>query len=199
MASPSFAIVLGQVDDFEDGTVMNWGGGVAPPVNVASGGPAGASDNYLQISAVNDRIGTRNQTQWLGNWLAEAVTAVEMDFRNASGTELAMRIMVLGGSGEPYTSTIAFTVPSDGAWHHAVFGVSLADMTNVGGGTLDIDTTLADVVRLLIRHDPGAPDGPGGGGTDVTAILGIDNIRAAPEPAGMMVLALGGVALLRRR
>lgn len=180
LSSPTYAIVLGQVDDFEDDTVMSWSGG-SNPVNIASGGPSGGADNYLQISAVGGNLGARNDSQWLGDWLAAGVTRVEMDLRNGAGEELAVRIMVLGNSGEPYASTNAVAVPPDGAWHHAVFSVSMADMTNVGGGVLDINMTLADVSRVLIRHDSGAPDGPGSS-SPVTGVLGIDNIRAAAEP-----------------
>lgn len=45
----SSQVTAGQIDDFENGTTMNWtdGGSSVPPVNIASGGPLGASDNYL--------------------------------------------------------------------------------------------------------------------------------------------------------
>jgi hypothetical protein len=45
-------VTQGQVDDFEDGTLVNWHMGPNNPVpesNVASGGPAGANDNYMRL------------------------------------------------------------------------------------------------------------------------------------------------------
>src|SRR6188768_3273056 len=58
-ASPAYALSIGMVDTFEDGTVQNWtvnllGMGVsqAPPVNVPTGGPAGVNDNYLLLSSI---------------------------------------------------------------------------------------------------------------------------------------------------
>src|SRR3712207_4557029 len=47
----SKAVTLGQVDTFQDGSTMNWqegGNSPNPPTNVASGGPAGAGDRYLE-------------------------------------------------------------------------------------------------------------------------------------------------------
>src|SRR4051812_18954801 len=45
-------VTQGQVDDFEDGTLVNWHMGPNNPVpesNVASGGPAGANDNFMKL------------------------------------------------------------------------------------------------------------------------------------------------------
>src|SRR3954470_2593465 len=55
------AVTPGQVDTFENGTTENWMInllGMQPPpvaalpVNIPTGGPAGAGDNYLQLSSV---------------------------------------------------------------------------------------------------------------------------------------------------
>ena len=49
-------VTAGQVDTFEGGTTQGWVVGdpshPAPPTNIATGGPAGAGDNYLQLTAV---------------------------------------------------------------------------------------------------------------------------------------------------
>ena len=70
-STASAVIVVGQIDDFEDGTLMNWGGG-ANPVNIPTGGPAGANDNYLQITAdrpsgTASRLAVFNDFQWSGD------------------------------------------------------------------------------------------------------------------------------------
>ena len=71
-------VVLGQVDDFQNGTTMSWTNGFVPdPVNVATGGPAGAGDRYLQVSSGTFGGGSRsivfNQVQWIGNYAGQGV------------------------------------------------------------------------------------------------------------------------------
>jgi hypothetical protein len=57
IASSSWAVTVGQVDTFEDGTTQGWVAGVlgavhpVPPAN-ALGGPAGANDNYLLLTSL---------------------------------------------------------------------------------------------------------------------------------------------------
>ena len=48
------------------------------------GGPAGAGDQYMRITSnggfgAGSRLTVLNRTQWLGNYIAAGVTAVEMD------------------------------------------------------------------------------------------------------------------------
>ena len=57
-ATPALAIPI-TPDTFEDGSTQGWvanllgmGSHPAPPANVADGGPLGAGDNYLQITAL---------------------------------------------------------------------------------------------------------------------------------------------------
>src|SRR5688572_20409255 len=49
-AAPALGITGGQVDDFQDGTTQGWSG-MSAPTNVATGGPDGTGDRYLQISS----------------------------------------------------------------------------------------------------------------------------------------------------
>ena len=56
--SQASGAVIGQVDNFEDGTTQGWVVGLlgapspAPPQNIPNGGPLGAGDNYLQLTSV---------------------------------------------------------------------------------------------------------------------------------------------------
>ena len=66
-------VSLGQVDDFQDSTVMFWSGAPDPygPKNVSDGGPAGSGDRYLRISAnggfaSGSRLAMYNGLQWAG-------------------------------------------------------------------------------------------------------------------------------------
>src|SRR5712671_1482364 len=82
-------IVLNQIDTFQDGTLANWtnGAGAADPINIATGGPTGAGDHYLQVTSnggnfAGSKLTVFNTVQWSGNYTAAGVTFVEMDFKN---------------------------------------------------------------------------------------------------------------------
>ena len=111
LAAPSVAaasVVAGQVDDYEDGTVQNWTGSfVGQPTNVATGGPAGVGDNYLQVISTGgagpgSKLATFNDNgQWAGDYIAAGVTSIQVDMRNfsASGADLEMRFLIPFGAG----------------------------------------------------------------------------------------------------
>ena len=125
---PSGAVTPGQVDDFEDGTVMGWTEGPVspnPPTNLPSGGPAGAGDNYLRnISSGGAGPGSKlimfNLTQWTGNYTAAGVTRIDLQMANFGAATLHMRIAIQGGAlTTRYASTTAVALPADGVWHSA--------------------------------------------------------------------------------
>src|SRR5688572_15282094 len=78
--APARAVISTEVDTFQGGTTEGWGGGAAP-TNVASGGPAGAGDRFLQLTSFN-RLATENTAQWAGNYAAAGVMDVSVDFLN---------------------------------------------------------------------------------------------------------------------
>ncbi|MGE0002700.1 MAG: hypothetical protein AB7T05_11600, partial [Fimbriimonadaceae bacterium] len=167
-------IVPGQVDDFEDGTVMNWGGGDLP-VNVPDGGPTGAGDNYLQLSSdggpfAGGKLATYNLTQWGGDWGGAGVTSVSGFFRNLGATDIHLR-MVLFDSAIPqsrWTSNNAQVLAPGSGWVRLTFSALEADLTLVQGtGTYPV--LMADVERLMFRHQSGPP---AGGGQSTVATLG---------------------------
>lgn len=203
MASPALAdIANGQVDDFEDGTVMGWSEGTGSPnqpVNVANGGPSGTGDNYLEnFSAGGGGPGSRqvmyNRDQWTGDYLDAGVTSIEADLANFGNVSLYVRIALEGAAGEQYASSNFFFLPADGMWYDAVFGLSAADLTQVGG-TDPLNTVLGGVGELRILS---AESAPAWRGDAISATLGVDNITAVPEPASIMLIGLGGL-LMRRR
>lgn len=196
----SQAIMLGQVDDFQDGTVMGWGGSDAP-TNIPDGGPMGAGDRYLQLQSgilgVGPHLATNNIEQWIGDYASAGVAYIGVDLRNIGATALSMRI-VLFGPNSRFTSTVAFTLPADNLWRRTAFSLAQQDLTRVQG-TDTYATMITSVQRLLIRHQAGAP---APGGTFVTGTLGIDNITAAAVPEPSSIAAFSSCALLlyaRRR
>src|SRR5437868_1212786 len=49
---PAQTITLNQTDTFESGTTLNWTNGQSlGALSIASGGPAGSADHYLQVTA----------------------------------------------------------------------------------------------------------------------------------------------------
>lgn len=195
-ASQALGITLGQLDDFQYGTVESWtggsGSGSPPPTNIPNGGPDGIGDRYLQISASYSHLGTNNTVQWTGNYSAAQVAKIRFHLNNTGANPLALRISVFGPGGTFTTTNETVLAPGSG-WVVADFLLDSASLTQTSGfGTLA--TTLANVNTLLIRHDPDPISGSGQG-NDVTGQLGIDNIQALPEPS-LALLRIVGIAVL---
>lgn len=199
------AIVLGQVDDFEDGTLHDWSNGGAtnpnPATNVASGGPGGAADNFMLVSA-NGQLGAGgklvvfNSLQWAGNYLAAGVDGISMQARNQGSTDLTLRLILSGGAGS--LSTVApVELPAGGGWTTVSFPLASA---NLAGDS--VNDVLAGVSELNLVHSPSVitsrAAAPG-----IEAQLGVDNITAGPVPEPGGGLGLAGVVaamwLARRR
>jgi hypothetical protein len=207
------ALTLGQVDTFEDGTTQNWivnllamGGAVPAPVNVVDGGPQGAGDNYLRLTAVGgdgpgSRLSVINLAQWAGDYSAAGVTAITMDLNNLGATDLSLRLFLgnpLGGPPTDQAITDAVLLPAQGGWTQAEFALDPISLTVLAG---DLATLLASVTELRLIHNPDATFPP----PPVVAVLGVDNIAApVPEPSSLTLMLLGlgfagGAALRGRR
>ncbi|NLF37925.1 hypothetical protein GX586_00675 [bacterium] len=195
LALSSVAVTLDQVDDFEDGTTMGWSEGVAspnPPVNVASGGPAGTNDNYLgNTSSGTFGAGSRmvmfNTAQWAGNYATAGVALLTADMANLGGATLHMRIAI-EGAGTRYGSTLPVVISNDSAWHAVSLPVDEAGLSVVEGAQ-PLAVVLSNVTELRILSSQG---GPAWLGDSIAGVLGMDNLAAViPEPA-----AAGAAALL---
>ena len=191
------AIVTDQIDDFQDGTTQGWtGGSLSPVAPIASGGPAGVGDRYLQASTAIFHLATKNKLQWTGDYLAAGVVAIEMDLNSFGPTDLTVRILIFGPGGT-YASTALTPLPTGGGWGHYVFSLAAADLVHVTGsfkvpdGTGVLADTLANVNTLLIRHDRLIPTIPGYHPPHVAATLGIDNVHAVSPLAVVQCPAYG--------
>jgi hypothetical protein len=207
-AAPAGAAVIGQVDDFEAGTTQGWVVGLlgavhpAPPENIASGGPLGAGDAYLKLTAVGgagagNRLAAINLTQWAGNYTSLGLTQIGMDLRNFGATDLNIRLYLenpLGGPPTDTAVTAALALPAGGDWTHADFALDPASLTLLTG---NLGTLLSNVTALRIFHGPTA----GFPGPPVIAMLGVDNITAVPLPgaAGLAIAAVCGMLGFSRR
>jgi hypothetical protein len=211
-APAASALAIGQTDDFEDGTTQDWLAGLlgaphpAPPTNVASGGPLGAGDNFLQVSSVGgqgpgSRLTVLNfGAQWAGDYAGTGISIIAMDLRNLGSTDLNIRLYLENPMAGPPTDeaiTSARMLVAGSGWTRVEFAVDAASLIGLLG---DVNTLLSDVTVLRIFNSldetfPGPP---------VLAILGVDNITAAadhavPEPPTRSLLALAMLAWVALR
>ena len=210
------AIVIGQVDTFEDGTTRNWlinvlGMGSPPPLalpaNVPDGGPDGPNDSYLQLTSLGTggaggRLVALNLAQWSGNYALAGVGGIAMDVINLGTSDLSLRLLFEHLEGGPptdvATSTNAVFVPAGSGWRHVVFPVAAPALTALLG---NVDDVLESVSVLRIFHSATVAFPP----DPIVARLGVDNIAAVPEPAslalvaGALLLVAGGRACRSRR
>jgi hypothetical protein len=195
----SFAQVhVGLYNDFQDLTTQGWTGPNA--FNVANGGPTGTGDAFLEITAdgggQGGKLASYNTSDWIGNWQAAGVTQVTAQFKNFNNVQLEMRIVLFDAvSHARWTSATPFIVAPNSGWTSATFSVAQPDFVEVLG-TSTYSDLITNVERFMIRHDAGNPSS---GGTTFTGAVGIDNIRAVPEPATLTALGLGFAAAMRRR
>jgi hypothetical protein len=206
--------VVGQIDTFTNGTTQNWFIGpdaplAARPAAILSGGPAGAGDRFLQLTALGgngpgSKLSVINSSQWSGNYLAAGVDAITMDLRNFGPSDLFLRLLFVGPLGPTGPSALTFSadavfLPGGSAWTPVTFRIGPGDLTTSFGSFTE---ALSSTSELRLFHNPTAAfSGPGGNAAPaVAASLGVDNIRAvaqaaaaAPEPGS---LALAAPALL---
>ena len=203
LPTSTFAISAGQSDDFEDGTTQGWGDPAGNSVNIASGGPAGVNDNYMQVSSGSfggsARLITFNRSQWTGNYLAAGVTGLTVDLLNSGPSLIPIRIAIregTGGAGTPgYSSTTAFSLPADGQWHTAFFSLAAGSLTPINSPQ-PLATDLANVAefRLLSSAAPATI------GDSISGQFGVDNITTVvPEPSSVVLIALAAAGLWRFR
>jgi len=196
------AVDLGQIDTFEDGTTQGWIAGgphPSPPVNIASGGPAGAEDNYLQLSALGTpgpggRLVTFNLSQWSGDYLAAGVNTIRMDVNNFGNSDLSLRLLLadpmFGPPSNIAVSSDAVLVPARSGWQSVDFLVDPASLTALAGNTL---SALSGATELRLFHSPNI----GFPAPFVNTTLGVDNIQAAvPEPSTVLVFGMGTLLML---
>ena len=212
--APASAVTVGQIDTFEDGTVQNWvvnllgmGPHPAPPVNVATDGPAGANDHFMRLTSVGgagsgSRMTVINLAQWSGDYVAAGVQAISMSVRNPGASDLNLRLFFEDPMGGPPTNTAFSTdsilVQAGNEWQTVIFGVRPGDLSPGTGSVLDALTN-ATAFRIYPAAAPGFPGEP------IVALLDVDNIQAlaaVPEPAtwAMMIAGFGlaGAAMRRR-
>ncbi len=216
---PAGAIVLGQVDDFQSADPLdrqNWVNGASQVERINGGGPLGAGDNYIRVtsdgSGSGGRLVAQNYnnpfnappivSQWTGNYIAAGVRAIEFDLNNMSAVTLSIRIafktdITQGSPG--YLSARVVVLPGSG-WQHFSISILPGNMTAIGGPAAYNTFFANGFAEMRIINEVGATNL---NGDPVTGVLGIDNIRAVPEPSTVALAAAGllwlGGRLVRRK
>ena len=131
----SAGVTVGWIDTFQYGALQNWDAGLGgteppfPPEIIPGGGPGGASDAFMQVTAIGgtanpgSRISVVNRNaQWSGNYLAAGVNFIAMGLRNTGPNDLQVRLViadVAAGTLPPdniAVSTQALSLPVGGDW-----------------------------------------------------------------------------------
>jgi hypothetical protein len=182
--------------------------GQTPPTPpfVTTPGPAGATDQFMEITAdTMDNAGSRvvaiNGAQWAGNFLAAGVGRISMDLRNLGGaTALTVRLLfedpMNGPPADEAVTNFGAVLPVGSGWMHFDFPILPGNLTALTGSAA---TALSNATLMRIINAPVVGDA-----AQQMGVLGVDNITAAaaiPEPSSaLFVLAGGGLlAVIRRK
>ena len=200
-------IVFGQTDDFQDGTTRIWISAPGNLVNIDTGGPAGAGDRFVQISSngglgVGGKLTMFNLQQWLGNYVGQGVTAIEVDLRNTGTTTLNMRLAfkaqnLMNSPG--YLSATPVALAPGSGWQHVTFSLAPASLVAVGGPSAYGTFFSTGIGDARIINEVGTTNL---NGDLIVGQIGIDNIHAVLEPATTALLIGSGLILgaaIRRR
>ena len=185
------AVVLGQIDTFQDGTLQNWDAGLGgieppfPPVVIPDGGPGGVGDHYMQITGIGglpnpgSKVSVVNRNlQWAGNYLAAGVNVITLSLKNTGATDLVIRLSigdVAVGSVPPLNIAVtkdSVVLPVGGGWVTATFHLTPSRMAAARG---NVPTALTNAGELRIMHNPNPTFPP----PEKLGQLGVDNVKAS--------------------
>lgn len=188
--------VPGFREDFAGMATNGWGGG-AVTSNPGTGGLGGAGDGYLLVAVPGPLPGNLGTTTpnlpYTGDWTAAGVTQVRLWLNDVNAQDTLEIHFALGNSlsGNFWQYTPGF-IPPPQQW--APFTVDLsapASFSFIGAGTPDFGAALANVDRVLVRHDKA----PYAQTPDVTiGDFGLDGILLTDGVAGVapgLPLAVG--------
>jgi hypothetical protein len=194
------AVTVGEIDTFSAG-IEGWfaGGGPVgqipslPPAVVPTGGPGGAGDSFMLISAngsaaAGGRLVALICELFAGIYAAAGISSIAMDLRNLGNSDLNVRLYfedpIPGPPVNEAVTTASVLLPAGGTWTHAVFSIAPGSLTALQGSA---STVLSNTTILRIFSGAAADFPP----ERIAGQLGVDNIQAIPEPETYALLAAG--------
>ena len=202
MAQTASAIVIGQIDNFGDGTTQGWtiGNPASPfaPQQVASGGPGGVGDGFLRLMSSGTpgpgaNLVTFNEMQWSGDFLSAGITGISLVFNNLGTSPVHLRLAFSGGEGATFgffATTMSLDLAPGSGWQQVLFPISGSALSPVNGPA-DFDSVFGSIsqIRILSSLQPEFS------GDLIAATVGVDNITAVPEPETIVLLVFGVLLL----
>lgn len=197
----SVAIELGQVDDFEGGTELNWVWGRS-----GFGGPVAISgeslSTYLESEsfggddAPGSRMALLNREQWTGDYLAAGVSAIRLDALNDGPnfafSDLTVRIAFSSnsasvGSGRVVSSE-GYRLDRGDGWQTLEF--DLTQLLPIEGSNVTEVMRSVSEIRIISANEPRFI------GDQILARLGVDNISAGTVVVPEATLGIGWYSAL---
>lgn len=208
LAYPAGAVAPGEIDNFS-ASLEGWTQGPSAPigslVHTLGGGPAGAGDRYVEITADGTSAGGKivmfnSGAAWTGDWTAAGIVQVKAKLRNLGATALQVRLKFEDGisQGAQYAVSAAVPVAANSAWVDAEWNVR-ASALSVPTQAKSAAQILASVSRVRVIHDTNAteplPDIVGKLGVDDLQILGASVPSLQGLGLGVLTLAMLAVGV----
>ncbi|MDA0660272.1 MAG: hypothetical protein O3C60_15740 [Planctomycetota bacterium] len=120
---------------------------------------------------------------WIGDYIAAGIQAVSLDVNNLGATDLSLRL-TFGTSTAPslgglwLASATAIPIPAASGWTRIQFPVTTSALQAVQGVGATFASVMNSVAAIRILH----ANVPDNNGSNITGILGIDNIFALGAP-----------------
>jgi hypothetical protein len=153
------------------------------------------NDQFLQITSrggfgAGSKLVAINFS-WGGDYLTSGISGISMDLNNLGSTELSIRLLfenpMMGPPTDEAVSTVPVILAPGSGWTHAFFPIDSSSFTSVAG-TVDGALSTATLMRIIHATNPGDAE-------PVVGVLGVDNIKAVPEPAAASLLGLALIVL----
>jgi len=183
----------------------NWGDSASAPLSWsatggADGGYAFGTFDFQSTQTGNDVIVLRSSLsmgssggELFGNWVTDGVGGFSADVRQDSGVPLTFFVRYASPMNFPGAVSLIQTQVPSGEWTQLY--VPLPNPGLIFEGPF----TYGDVFGNIGRVQLGVRVPEALAGMDTTVTFGLDNVSIVPEPATLLLLGLGGIAVSARR